>query len=170
MHGSLPPDTCVEQRVNQRWREDAFTELCRLVGEGHSGGEIAELLGISRNAVMGKIHRAQRKGSEIKLARADKEAREGKKRERRPRGRGLRMVDQRAAQQFKVVKFRPIKADVDPSLDITFIERERWQCSWIVDKRRDGQALCCGHKVWAKTSWCPGHLKVIERIDPRRAA
>jgi len=44
-----------DSRVN--WSEDATTSLKSLVAENKSGGQIAALLGVSRNAVIGKVHR-----------------------------------------------------------------------------------------------------------------
>lgn len=39
------------------WSPDQVAELTRLWGEGLTGGEIGKRLGISKNAVVGKVHR-----------------------------------------------------------------------------------------------------------------
>lgn len=41
------------------WTDEADAELRRLQAEGYSGGRIAELMGKTRNAVIGRLHRLQ---------------------------------------------------------------------------------------------------------------
>ena len=41
-----------------RWTDDAVETVARLAAEGKSAGQIAEVLGVTRNTVMGKAHRA----------------------------------------------------------------------------------------------------------------
>jgi hypothetical protein len=49
-------------RINQ-WTEEKVKELNRLIDTGHSGNQIALILGATRNAVVGKVHRLGRRMS-----------------------------------------------------------------------------------------------------------
>lgn len=49
-------------RTNYFWSETAVDQLCRLKAQGKTSGAIAEQLGVSRNAVMGQIHRLRAAG------------------------------------------------------------------------------------------------------------
>lgn len=49
-------------RGNYFWTAPAVDQLCRLKAAGKTSGAIAEQLGVSRNAVMGQIHRLRAAG------------------------------------------------------------------------------------------------------------
>lgn len=42
------------------WTEDRIAEMLNLRGSGYTGSEIAEAIGTTRSAVLGKLHRMQR--------------------------------------------------------------------------------------------------------------
>lgn len=49
-------------RASYFWSDEAIARLCVLKREGASSGAIAAELGVSRNAVMGQIHRLRTAG------------------------------------------------------------------------------------------------------------
>lgn len=44
------------------WTDDMDARLCRLLADGHTGGQIGEALGVGRSAVSGRINRLREAG------------------------------------------------------------------------------------------------------------
>ncbi|TCP30728.1 GcrA family cell cycle regulator [Sphingomonas sp. BK235] len=50
------------RRAGHDWTEQQVDQLCRLKAAGKTNGQVAEAMGLSRNAVAGQINRLRAKG------------------------------------------------------------------------------------------------------------
>lgn len=147
-------------RVNSSWTDARVATLKKLWAEGWSGGDIAkELGGVSRNAVIGKVHR-------LGLG--------GRATPSRPLKRRVRVAAKRHPMiAEKKPKPKP-KSKPKPGLPqpkhITVDELTSKSCRWIYT-HDDGSVTYCGCKTVPGSSWCPEHraiaTRAVGKVDTR---
>lgn len=152
------------------WNKTRIKRLTALWDEGHSAGVIAEELGTTRNAIIGKVHR-------LKLP---KRGEEGKRIESRRANRGRRTLFNRptAAQRYgqgQTAHIAPHTAkrlaplpmpppDVKPPSAVKFEALEPHHCRWVYGDAAD--RAFCGCKTVSGSSWCANHFaRVFRPID-----
>lgn len=132
----------------QGWTDARVEILKTMWSNGASSGVIAQELGggITRNAVIGKLHRlGLQRGKKAPLVSLVK---------RSPRRRLF-------PRPPKLENVPPVElADIpqEPPLNIPFFDISDDQCREIVGTADLGLACYCGHKVVPDTSWCPHHF------------
>jgi len=139
------------------WNDERVAELMRLWGEGHSASVIAEMMGlVSRNAVIGKVHR-------LKLAARPPRTGPAKK----ARKTTLRPV-RRALQVGKMARIpkspptertesvvQPISDVLAPeSRNIALLDLQPRDCRYPYG---DNPFVFCGHKTSDLRSYCDYH-------------
>ena len=142
------------------WPQERTETAARLWLEGWSAGEIAAELkcGLTRNAIIGKIHRL------------------GLARPRRPGpARSVRFA--RAARERVVritaTKAKPMPKEAPPlvePLNVPIIEIGAFQCRAVVDQSEWGAAKMCGHPTHGTGSWCAAHAAMFFTLQDRKAA
>lgn len=138
------------------WTPQAIEQLKALAAENLSTREIANAIGTSRNAVIGKCHREKiqlrpQGGSKPKAPRV-----------RRVRASGFRVF------KLRLAPFIPEAAPmpVEP-LNIPFMQLQKHQCREVVGKGDDGLATYCGHQKHGASSYCCWHSAENETPPPR---
>lgn len=143
------------------WTDDLTKALRGLVKENHSASVIAKILndmygaGVTRNAVIGKVHRLG-----VKLL------------SREPSGGAKRLRYDKPRRVRARVAPRPVSASRPPQRRVKPSENPRLRpdgemydtisigkgdCKWIVEGY--GKiAKYCAHQVVPERSWCAGHL------------
>jgi hypothetical protein len=146
-------------RVVKDWdaESDAFLKTAR--AEGRSASQIARVLGVTKNAVIGRSDR-------IGLSQGGDEA---LLRNRRRHGQRLGW-EARQARGFKVKAPRPKRAPLFPHRGLpasplpldpltTFLDRTQTQCAEVMGAVRGLDTQCCGRPVVYR-SFCAGHATV----------
>lgn len=175
------------------WSEDRINELVRLVNdEKLRAGEIAAIMGISRNAVIGKVHRLQAKGQKIILAysprldvsvkkvrahpepKVKKETTQvGRKKDDKRDGSAL-VVKPTIMTPTPVIKWRPPKPPPH-NKHITLLNRDSWMCKWPTGRHNDVTTFCGKpRKDWTHHStdetaipYCEEHYRMSYNPPPR---
>jgi GcrA cell cycle regulator len=157
-------------RFRTEWPESSITTLRRMWDEGRTATEIArELHGVSRSAVLGKVHRLgleARKLAPLRPARlpAPKTVRDPSDEDRRLT---QALARKGKAQQARArATVRKLMLATQP-LNIPFSELTRDQCRYAVTD--DAPFLFCGQPVEAGKSWCP-HCCTIVFAPPKSRA
>ena len=136
------------------WTEERTAALTRLWDEGLSASQIAARLGgITRNGVIGKVHR-------MGLPRRAPST------PRRARPSAMQPVQKKPAPKpVSKVDLKPA-----PSLGLTILEIGFRQCRYATHEDA-GEHRFCGHKTAEGSSYCPAHKAVTvsrERTDAAR--
>lgn len=145
--------------MDASWTEERIETLRRLVDEGLTSSQIAmELGGVTRNAVIGKLHRLQIK---LKTAwgnnRGDKPRRVRKMRQDRVARFVHRQVN---GHGYRSHAF-PSDDEHPGSLELSFMDLGDGHCRW---PHGDGQYTFCGRPQLNGYSYCAHH----ERLATRR--
>lgn len=142
-----------------RWTEEAVDRLAALWADGRSASEIARIFGagVTRNSVIGKVHRLGLSGNhrimdaraaseakrQVRLKRLRAARREAKKKEQRET---KARMPRRKRVQDKVKLLRREWAD-EPQGGTSFLDLRPNQCHWPLDERDEVTWKFCGEKV-----------------------
>jgi len=145
------------------WTEERISELTRLWNDGLSTAEIGKLLGISKNAVVGKAHR-------LRLAARPSPIRRMAVRPAAPRvPRAIRQpssapaLPQAAAMSVPVTIAVPppvAKPVVRPRVEVPAAQLSNQRCMWPVGHPGDGDFHFCGDRALIGKPYCAAHCAV----------
>ena len=168
-----------KKKKKPTWTEDRVERLRALWAEGHSASVIAkELGGVTRNAVIGKVHRLRLEGR-APARRAPKRRQPPNTVKRPPRARngGSIAIDLDKNPEPAPVpepKVRPVPAPLPPVegkiKDI--MELDRHTCRWPIGDPGDENFAYCGERVSAGYPYCEHHAREAYQSpsDRRRRA
>lgn len=151
--------------------------------EGKPAAVIGAELGISRNAVIGKLHRlglmkkgptGPRKNRMVVVRKTDHG---NKNQPKAPSIRATASQRDRAAlwswgQHRNNAHIKPVgMTDVDDGVDVTYLAGKPFadrhigrECGWVLGDPKDPGRMCCGKPTEGGSSWCPEHhARVFQR-------
>jgi GcrA cell cycle regulator len=148
------------------WTEENTECLKALIARGFSAKAIADDLGVTRNAVIGKAHRLGLYGFSYTKILAPRKRRRSKD-IRNPNGSpmqvskggngfnfGIARIDSKAIQEFT-----DLPADESPDA-VSLIDIESHQCRWPLNDPREPGFLFCGSGKIDGHSYCPRHFRL----------
>lgn len=150
------------------WTAERIEQLRSFVATGLTCSQIAAEIGVSRNAVIGKIHRLGLSSGRPAGAPA---------RPCPPRARSPRASAQRQLLRLLYADTPYVAADavaaadvVDSAQPCSLLELERDKCRWPVGNPDAADFAFCGNAVAAGFSYCAGHARMAYRMPARRRA
>ncbi len=154
------------------WTAERVEQLRSFVATGMTCSQIAAEIGVTRNAVIGKIHRLGLSTERPAAAPAGS----CRQRARRPRllarRQLLRLVSPEAASGLCEIACAPVS--VESAQRCSLLELTQGKCRWpISDAGKDsGTAdfVFCGNEAAAGFSYCAGHARMAYRLPARRRA
>lgn len=161
-----PHDRAAGERHGATWTPERLVALQQGLADGLSCARIARLIGVSRNAVIGKINRlglARGRTPTVTMQRAvaPRGARLAEQREAPPRPRA---PTQR--QILRIVRAEPIEAPLAAGAEAcSLVDLAPGQCRWPMG---DGATLTfCGRARLGSLSYCGGHARLAYRPAAR---
>jgi GcrA cell cycle regulator len=158
--------------TNATWNAERVEQLRAFIGAGMTCSQIAAEIGVTRNAVIGKIHR-------LGLGPGSPTAAPG--RPCPPRTRRPRLASQR--QMLRLISAdAPLPLDgtasqcgsIDSAQSCSLLDLGQGKCRWPVSERANGGSaadfIFCGNEVVAGFSYCAGHARMAYRTPERRRA
>lgn len=159
------------------WTDERVELLKQLWADGQSAGQIAaELGGVTRNGVIGKVHRLGLAG------RAKRDTDYGVKRERKPRtdrpGR-IKAIATKAEETAAQKRYAKAEAATEPSPEIieniapapqrrTLLELNDDTCRWPIGDPATPEFFFCGAKPLTGLPYCNYHSRVAYAPAERR--
>jgi GcrA cell cycle regulator len=152
--------------TRQKWSSERVEQLRAYVNAGLTCSQIAFEIGVTRNAVIGKIHR-------LGLSLGSPAAAPGLRQPQRTRSRVTRrrivqaiFAESRHMSAAEELDTRPVESADRCSL----LELTRGKCRWPINDPADEDFSFCGNDVAAGMSYCAGHVRMAYRLPSRRRA
>ena len=150
------------------WTPERVEQLRSCVVTGLTCSQIAAQIGVSRNAVIGKIHR---------LGLSSGRPPGGAARTCPPRARLPRAPRQRQLLRLMwsdggpAASTEPGSSAVDSAQPCSLIELDRGKCRWpLGDTAGSRDFTFCGNATPDGFSYCAGHARMAYRVPARRSA
>jgi GcrA cell cycle regulator len=152
--------------TRQKWTTERVQQLRAYVNAGLTCGEIALEIGVTRNAVIGKIHR-------LGLSPGTTGAPPGPRQSQRIRP---RMTQRRIVHAIfagspgisEIAELAP--GPVESAERCSLLELAHGKCRWPLNDPADEDFSFCGNDVAAGMSFCAGHVRMAYRFPARRRA
>src|ERR1700731_5484542 len=159
-----PPQLRGRSMTAATWTAERIEQLRNFVVTGLTGSQIAAEIGVTRNAVIGKIHRLG-----LSPARpAGAPARSSPPRARSPRfapqSRLFRFIDAQAP----CIAVEP--APIDSARRCSLLEIAQDKCHWPIGDPHAADFAFCGNEAISGFSYCAGHARMAYRLPARRRA
>ena len=164
------------------WTSERVESLKKRWSEGHSASEIAGALGgVTRNAVIGKVHRLglawrctiHRRSSSHHVLSRNTVRWPRPELTRRDRSAALKPafspVEQPATEPT-IVTSLVWDLSMLPALRVDLLDLQISMCRWPIGDPRDGNFYFCGHPKFGNSSYCAVHSRMAFRAAERRAA
>ena len=147
------------RRCQGTWNAGGLIEsISEAWKRGLSARQIALNHGLTKNQIIGKLHRLGLMGTRPKF-RQSVESKQQRKLESQRRRRESQRRSPSQASKVAPHKRRAVPTLDGPplsSLNIPFTETKRSHCRYMETDDR----LCCGQPIWNETSWCSHHYRV----------
>jgi GcrA cell cycle regulator len=150
--------------TRQKWTSERVEQLRACVNAGLTCSQIALEIGVTRNAVIGKIHR-------LGLASGSPAAAPGQPQRIRPRMTQRRIVQAIFAQSrhpSELAELAP--GPVESAERCSLLELAHGKCRWPLNDPADEDFSFCGNDVAAGMPYCAGHVRMAYRFPTRRRA
>lgn len=161
-------DSANEERT-MSWTDERVATLSKLWADGLSASQIAaELGGVTRNAVIGKVHRLGLSGRAKPASSSAKRAKRTRTYATKPRTSSrstpaLRTVDGSTARSVVEDLAEP------ESLKLSLVELTEHTCKWPHGDPTEGEFHFCGCKVKEDSPYCEYHSKLaFQPVTDRR--
>src|ERR1700721_3059631 len=159
-----PPQLRGRSMTAATWTAERIEQLRNFVVTGLTCSQIAAEIGVTRNAVIGKIHRLG-----LSPARpAGAPARSSPPRVRSPRfspqSRLFRLIDAQAP----CIAAEP--APIDSARRCSLLEIAQDKCHWPIGDPHAADFAFCGNEAISGFSYCAGHARMAYRVPARRRA
>jgi GcrA cell cycle regulator len=150
------------------WTAERIEQLRSFVVTGLTCSQIAAEIGVTRNAVIGKIHRLG-----LSPARpAGAPARSCPPRVRSPRlspsSRLFRLIDAQTRGGAADASAEP--APIDSAQRCSLLEIAQDKCHWPIGDPHAEDFAFCGNEAVTGFSYCAGHARMAYRVPARRRA
>jgi GcrA cell cycle regulator len=149
------------------WTPERVEQLRTCIATGLSCSEIAAEIGVTRNAVIGKIHR---------LGLAPGRPASGSEREHAPRTRRSRLLrlifaDRASPDRAADADLTNVAATaaVESTRPCSLLELAACKCRWPVSNANATAFVFCGNEAVGGLAYCAGHARMAYRFPGRRA-
>ncbi|MBR5154136.1 MAG: global cell cycle regulator GcrA-like protein [Alphaproteobacteria bacterium] len=146
------------------WTDEAVEELKKMWDKGMTTGQIAKVLNVTKNSIIGKVHRLclTARPSPIKKSNKtteEKKATPAKKAEKTTKAKSCTPAPKKLEQA-------PIKEEVKPvvpvpeEINIPLVKLDNHTCRWPMGDPRDEDFCFCGKRIKTGQTYCEEHAAI----------
>ena len=147
------------------WTDEAVEELKRMWDRGMTTGQIAKALNVTKNSIIGKVHRLclTARPSPIKKTDLAETEKKNTKKEKSNKEKNTQVkqapAKATAAKETKTVKpvAKPVAAE---TTNIPLVKLDNHTCRWPMGDPRDDDFCFCGKRVRTGQTYCEEHAAV----------
>jgi len=150
------------------WNPERIEQLKNYVVAGLTCSQIAAEIGVTRNAVIGKIHRLGLGPGRPERAPVRACPPRGRRPPFSPQRQLLRLLHADAAGAAD--QAAPVPDPVDSGQRCSLLELSQGKCRWPISDPGAADFAFCGNEAAAGFSYCPGHARMAYRLPARRRA
>ncbi len=147
------------------WNPERIEQLRNFVVAGLTCSQIAAEIGVSRNAVIGKIHRLGLGSGRPERAPPRACPPRGRRSPFSPQRQLLRLLHADAADAVTAEAI-----PIDSAQRCSLLELARGKCRWPISDPGAADFAFCGNDAAAGFSYCAGHARMAYRPPARRRA
>ena len=150
------------------WTEEMVDDLRRMWTEGKTANEIAKILNVSKNSIVGKVHRL------CLTARPSPIKKKSDKPENPAPEKNQQTMAQESVKQPKKDVVKPVQTETKPEApeiketvkeknkngNVKLVDLDSHTCRWPIGDPRDDDFCFCGKKVRAGQTYCDEHSQV----------
>jgi GcrA cell cycle regulator len=150
------------------WSRERIEQLKHCFNAGLTCSQIAREIGVTRNAVIGKLNRLglSQPRDPARTRRAAKPARPGSKTRWRP----FTVIDQRKLLRDAFPQVRVEDIPIHNGRGCTLLELAQDRCRWPINDPGAANFCYCGNEASASLPYCTGHARLAYRGVSRRSA
>ncbi|MBQ8481520.1 MAG: global cell cycle regulator GcrA-like protein [Alphaproteobacteria bacterium] len=137
------------------WTDESVEELRRLWDKGLTASEIAKKLGVTKNAIVGKVHRLCLKARPSPIKTKDEEVEQNQATVQEEI-----IIETESTDELPVeenIKETEIVNSVSGNGRVKLVDLDSHTCRWPVGDPRDDDFGFCGKKVRAGQTYCDEH-------------
>ena len=158
--------------ISTTWTDERIALLRILFERGRTCREMAYEIGVSRNAVIGKLARLNlTRGRGARLPRSDRRTAPAVP---RPRGaRHLQLLLKARVEESDGAALAPPPVDllkIPEGPGCSLLELDVHTCRWPIGEADAAHAKFCGNTALGGFPYCAGHARLAYRVGTRRAA
>lgn len=140
------------------WTEKMVEDLRQMWLEGLTASEIAKNLGVSKNSIVGKVHRLCLTARPSPIKKKDADILEAKvSQEQTTDSENAPVEVQEQTCVAEVSESAAVEKSTEPALGIKLVNLDSHTCRWPLGDPRDDNFGFCGKKVRAGQTYCDEH-------------
>lgn len=153
------------------WTDEAVEELKRMWDRGMTTGQIAKALGVTKNSIIGKVHRLclTARPSPIKKAKPASEKNTGKavvaeknKKAKKvtKESKKTTKTDNKNNEEAVVIETKQSSPVLPEETNIPLIKLDNHTCRWPLGDPKDDDFCFCGKKIKTGQTYCDEHAAI----------
>lgn len=155
------------------WTDERIDLLKKLWADGRSASQIAKQLGVTRNAVIGKVNRLDlpmRKTTVSTPRRRQSYVRLNQQHGASPDQLRAQRIKDRQRAALKAIEPDPVPAEAQKPLRLSLINLTDKTCKWPIGDPQAPEFHFCGNTAPLEDPYCPFHQKMAYQPNSSRDA
>lgn len=145
------------------WNDEAVEELKRMWDRGMTTGQIAKALNVTKNSIIGKVHRLclTARPSPIKKVSEEKEEKKTVHQEKAPKSAKSSAKDTAIVIETPKIKEPVVSSSaVVEETNIPLVKLDNHTCRWPLGDPRDDDFCFCGKRIKTGQTYCEEHAAI----------
>lgn len=144
------------------WTDEAVEELKRMWDRGMTTGQIAKALNVTKNSIIGKVHRLCLTARPSPIKKTDAEPKEKKpaKKEAPVKEKKKATESRQAKIEVKEVEAKPAPKATAETTNIPLVKLDNHTCRWPMGDPRDDDFCFCGKRIRTGQTYCEEHAAI----------
>ncbi len=151
------------------WTDEAVEELKKMWDKGMTTGQIAKVLNVTKNSIIGKVHRLcltarpspiKKASSEKNETKATKAAKSSSTKNNDAKNRKQEFTEPKVAENNIEEKDLLHKDTVVEETNIPLVKLDNHTCRWPLGDPRDDDFCFCGKRVKTGQTYCEEHAAI----------